>query len=562
MNENVQRFKKIIKYNLGINLTEDHKNFNIESKMKNISQEKLKFLENLYKKLNKKYPQLVRGINYNFDKFSKDFCKDFDNIYEFDNNNFKKSYRKVENIFVNSYNIGSKSLIIQENSKYNILNNKTISDESFNKSILPKIKTVEDKKNLLEKNKKDQVISIKIKDNSLEKNNHEHNKIKLHIPKKDKSLDLNQNNIKKIDGNDIIPKNEQSFYYVNTEINVTNNLSKSEKLNNIKKNIKENKENIVLDNLKFKKINNSIIKVNNQVQISNDEKNLQKSQGIFVSRINTPKNFNRFRLRDKAKLCNEDEVSKSYKPLEKANSKKKMCINNYKNNINNTNIESFNENNNHNIQNQILKENQNKNNLLSYNNLDHQTKIKNNHSRIDDYKKFNKSPNLIKLSKTPTVNKLKNQNFGELNCLSNFWNIDAKFLFNNPSNKLVLQIKKKQEEDPWAKIIKTDTDLYEKEEKEKKMNMKLNKLDFYNKLKSQIKDKEIFNKALDDQYYSKENLKKISDEEELFKIKQAEQERKNLEARKEINKINEGINFFNYSKNLIYYLFFICRECI
>jgi hypothetical protein len=509
-----------------------------EIKIKEIPDEKLKFIENVYSKLKAKFPKTIKGNDFKFDNFYNEFSYEFENIYDLNNENFKKVYRKVENVFVDKHNIGTKHLIIKKLTNFNILNNKTIYNHKTSKSVLPFIKN----ENILIDDDVTREKAIRINDNSNKLKevpietttyNYLNKSINLLRQSRERNSSNKRGYIKLIDRFHLNKlEQEPSENVLKTDINLNcvklSCQNGSKNLNNQHENSK-----VLEDKITFTKLDN--VKLNTSNHPKPESKNILNE--IVNDKLN---NFRRI-FAKKDKLASDLNCQKS--KSKEINSKslilkyqktpiiKRIIIETEPNINNKMNLTKS------------IKALENKSNNLA---IDHhmaskETKLQEKKEVIPTNNVENNfpTPEINKFSKTPTPNSLQNDKIKNTNCLSNFWNYEDK---NKKSNKLLVQLRQRQDEDPWTKIIKTDVSLYEKEEEEKKVLNRKKKIEFYNRLKSQIEEKEKIkeiNKDLDNQYSEFIKISTLK-EEKMDKSKKEEQKKKNMEEGHALSRYNEG----------------------
>jgi len=513
-------------------------NYKNDIEIKEMPYEKLKFIENFYSKLKAKFPKIIKVKDFKFENFYTEFYNEFENISDLSNENFKKVYRRVENLFINKHNIGTKHLIIKKLTNFNILNNKTIHDHNISKSVLPFIKN----ENILIN---DDVIrensiridnsSNKLKEVPIETNtyNYLNKSINLLTQSRERNSSNKRGYIKLIDRFHFNKLEQESGENVlKTDINLNcvklscQNVSKN--INNLHENSK-----VLEDKITFKKIDNIKLNTSNQPkpeskntlnEIVNDKTN--NFRRIFAKKDKLASNLN-FQ-KSKSKEINSKSLILKY---QKTPIIKRLIIETEPNINNKMNL----------TKNIKALEKKSNNLELDPNMTSKETKLQEKKAVIPTVNSENNFPipEINKLSKTPTANSLRNDIIKNTNCLSNFWNYENK---NNKSIKLLVQLRQRQDEDPWTKIIKTDVSLYEKEEEEKKVLNRKKKIEFYNRLKFQVEEKEKIkeiNKDLDNQYSDFIKISTLK-EEKMDKSKKEEKKKKNMEEGHALIRYNEG----------------------
>jgi len=95
---------------------------------------KKKLTEKVFRDLSNKYYNLLHDKNYNIDTFFKDFEKEMEKSYDFNNPDYKIFFRKIENIFLNKMNKMENKNIFNDNDifeKEEIKSNKSKSNKNL-----------------------------------------------------------------------------------------------------------------------------------------------------------------------------------------------------------------------------------------------------------------------------------------------------------------------------------------------------------------------------------------------------------------------------------------------
>lgn len=505
-----------------------------ENKDKEQSNEKSKFIENIYLKLNNKFHELIKEKDFRLEKFYNEYINEFDNIFDLNKENYRKIYQKIENIFVDKYNLGTKNLSIKKFSGQNISNNKTINQNKISQSVLPSIK----KKNLyFDEEVIDKSIN-KIHNSSIKsiemKKELFRNKINKSISVLPKSMHRSSSNkngyIKLNDRYPLIKKEDDNQHKIlRTDINE----------------ILENKSYKEVYNVKQKKT-----ELPKKLQIINNDNPFKKIENVKLNYINrkNPKNINEIKFNDnyiadgfRRKVSSNNENISIYKHKNDSKDKTSKSLI-----IKSQGSPKIDRKINENEQKLNSPKNLDKNKEISKMRLSlrvtHKNKINEEEIYIKKEKKddSNGANQVNKFFKPESNNVVKTPTYIKSNYISNFWhnqNNDYK-----KNDKLLLQLKLKQNEDPWAKIIKTDVSQYEKEEEEKKNLNRKNKIEFYNRLKFQVEEKQKindFNKDLKNKF-SIAMKNSALEEDELNRIKELELKQKQKEEGQALIRLNEG----------------------
>lgn len=483
--------------------------------------------EKIYGELKKKFNKILTENNYRLEDFTKEFRKEIEKVETLDLQSYKRLVRVVENTFSNKYNKRSIQLARpQSEKKFNIISNQTIYDDfnnnknknnNVNSSFLPEInkrpasalkENSDNNKTII--NPYTPVKSMNLKDFYSHKNKRV---LSANSLKRDNSLQnesiynaVNTENnkllIKKINPETF--KNSKSINQVSKPNHVPSIPRVPQKL--------KSKDLKIEDYNKFPNTSDNNINAINKNPNNKTEKDLNNNYNINLNNNNN--NNNQIKQEGIEKQTHIEEVKSNYGGNGVSNLN--IIVNNQENN----------DKTNYNINN-----NNNKNQNVNVNNKDdNQSIIK---------KEFKDNIKIEPVSKTPMAAHkvdLKNLSF-------NFWNVQPKINNNKDSNKLKIALKRKEEHDPWAFIVKQDAERYAQELNEKKITLQQNKLDYLNVLKSQIEDKEKMknvNKSLETQYYKEIVLKTFENENEHEKIKAEEQRRKQIQEKQEYFKTYEG----------------------
>ena len=450
------------------------------------------FIEKIYFKLKSKFIESFNEKNYKISDFKKDFKHEINKQENFGNDAFVKAYSSIENLYVDKYNKGNRNFFFEKIKENNKIKNYDDRENMNNNSFLPLIRKLN---NSIDKN------PIRLNSSHI-KENKENNPIKI--------FNNNTNT------------NKQNVNYVS-----------------FKKNVNENLEN---HNPKFK-IKRRPISVNplNKNRYSSENKNNSNKNMISIE-VNTNKNKENNNDKDNNNI-NSAQKFKRISPKNK-NLKKSIEENQEENKQNKDNLKFKviqRNNSSKNVLNNSLISNS-KRKLINLNESQRQDKkIKLDYTSLNiaDISRFENIGNFLKKSKTPVANKIIPLSIDMEKVPLNIFKSSNMNLLSNGNNILIEALKKKQEEDPWALIIKNDHEKYINEITNKNNKIKENKKEFLNSLNLQINEKEKLKKI-------NENEKNIlNNNQDKFEI----EEKKQKESFKETETKKELIKFYESKKN-------------